>query len=123
MSTTRSAGRRRTAPPQLALVRGAATAVEAPTEAPQDNECYVIENKALGEITRLVLLAGDPHAPFAGRAGAATVEIRRGYAPSEDEESLIQDVITLLKAHGRKQWEREQRVQRWMRRAHLELTS
>lgn len=117
--------RRRTAPPKLSLVSGAA-----PDLAETDSQAadapapvHVIQTLSLGNVTRLVLLTGDPRAPFAERSGAATVEVAWGHAPPERTSALITELLEVLRRHGREWRELSERVEQLTRRGHLELVS
>ena len=114
---------RRTARRKLRLHQGALdVADEAPTVAAEEaKKVYVIQTISLGGVTRLVLLHGDPLQPFAERAGIASVEVSRGHHDEDDTRALIDDLLSVLQAHGRKHWERELATRAFLRRAHLEV--
>lgn len=113
---------RRKARQTLTLLEGAVELPAAPAPlGDPDKESYVIQNIGLGAVTRLVLLAGDPLQPFQERPGIATVEVARGHLHDDDTRALIDDLLVVLHAHGRKQWELELRTRDYMRRGHLEL--
>lgn len=114
---------RRKARPKLQLHQGAPELHgEASTVASEEaHEVYVIQTVSLGDVTRLVLLHGDPLQPFRERPGIATVEVARGHQPEDNTRALIDDLIAVLQAHGRKHWELELATRELLRRAHLEV--
>lgn len=81
---------------------------------------FVVQSKTVADTTRLLLLAGDPANGW-NRACVATLEVGRCCGHPDTVSDLIQRLADVLDAHGRAEWERQERVERWMRRAHLEL--
>ncbi|MBK6455379.1 MAG: hypothetical protein IPF87_04790 [Gemmatimonadetes bacterium] len=114
--------RRRKAQPTLTLLESAADLPEAPAPSVDtEREVFVIQNIALGNVTRLVLLSGDPRLPFQERAGVAVAEVQPGHMTGEETAALIDDLIAVLRKHGRTAWEGEQRVRAAMQRSRFEL--
>lgn len=110
-------------PARLALVPGTAERAEEAAPAAARQPCSVIQNQSLTDAIRLVVLHGDPQAPFDTRVGIAVIELLPGHWSPEER----LEIITFFQAKADAKWEEEQRtrgfVEDYARREALQLVS
>ncbi len=107
--------------PRLALVEGS-TAPAPPVEAPPETPAhYVMRSHGIGGAQRLVLLDGDPHAPFKDRRAVATLEYSYGSAPPAWVDEFVDGILEAFRQHGARVWDLERRTVVAVQRGHLEL--
>jgi len=94
---------------------------DAAPPSPEDRGTFVLQTRTIGNITRLLLLSGDPHQAWEERAAWVAVDVLPGHAPAGVVEGLVDRLVGLFREVGEKEWDRELRVREWIRRGHLEV--
>ena len=101
--------------PRLEVVR--ATPGEAAPSAPAAEPCYVLQTPGLSDVVRLVMLEGDPLAPFDARPGIATLDLWRGAWTPEERLEVIHFFTRLMETR----WRRRQETDAFVHRSMLEV--
>lgn len=86
-----------------------------PTSAAE--ECFVIQNRGLSDVVRLVMLAGDPLVPYEERGGVATLELLPSFWSPDEQLEVVHFFTRLM----RDRWRRQQEIDAFVQRAMLEL--